>query len=149
MRMLFKELKVFLLMAPILWCDNLSALALASNLVFHARTKHIEVDYHFIQEKVLNCDVLLKFISTIDQVADIFTKGLSLARFLFLKSKLMVLSPPINLRGNVNMRLVGDSAYVANAAYDSKAKAIKVKEVREGQAVKRSSPSFLHSSASK
>jgi hypothetical protein len=146
--MLFKELKVFLLMAPILWCDNLSALALASNLVFHARTKHIKVDYHFIQEKVLNCDVLLKFISTRDQVVGIFTKGLSLAHFLFLKSKLMVLSPPINLRGNVNMRLVGDSAYVANAAYNSKAKANKVKEVKEGQAVKRSSPSFLRSSAS-
>ena len=101
--MLFKELKVFLPTAPILWCDNLSALALASNPVFHARTKHIEVDYHFIREKVLNRDVLLKFISTGDQIADIFTKGLSSARFLFLKSKLMVLSSPISLRGNVNM----------------------------------------------
>ena len=104
LRMLFKELKVFLPTAPILWCDNLSALALASNPVFHARTKHIEVDYHFIREKVLNRDVLLKFISTGDQIADIFTKGLSSARFLFLKSKLMVLSSPISLRGNVNMK---------------------------------------------
>lgn len=84
-------------MALILWCDNLSALALASNPVFHARTKHIEVDYHFIREKVLNHDVLLKFISTGDQVADIFTKGLSSACFLFLKSKQMVLSPLISL----------------------------------------------------
>jgi hypothetical protein len=95
--MLFKELKVFLAMAHILWCDNLSVLALAFNPVFHARMKHIEVDYHFIREKVLNCDVLLKFISTGDQIVDIFTRGLSLARFLFLKSKLMVLSSPISL----------------------------------------------------
>jgi hypothetical protein len=66
LRMLFKELKVFLPVAPILWCDNISALALASNPVYHARTKHIEVDYHFVREKVLNRDILIKFISTGD-----------------------------------------------------------------------------------
>lgn len=37
-----------------IWCDNLSAMALASNPIFHARTKHVEVDYLFIREKVLN-----------------------------------------------------------------------------------------------
>jgi hypothetical protein len=58
--------------------------------MFHARTKHIEVDYHFVREKVLNRDILLKFISTQDQVADLFTKGLSSAQFLLLKSKLLV-----------------------------------------------------------
>jgi hypothetical protein len=94
LRMLFKEISIPLTMAPILWCDNLSALALASNLVFHARTKHIEVDYHFVREKVLNRDIIVKFISTHDQVADVFTKGLSSARFLFLKSKMMVVLPP-------------------------------------------------------
>jgi hypothetical protein len=74
-RILLKELRVFLPTPPILWCDNVSALALASNPVYHARTKHIEVDYHFIHEKVLNGDLVLKFISTLDQAADIFTKG--------------------------------------------------------------------------
>jgi hypothetical protein len=94
LRMLFKEISIPLTMAPVLWCDNLSALALASNPVFHARTKHIEVDYHFVREKVLNRDIIVKFISTHDQVADVFTKGLSSARFLFLKSKMMVVLPP-------------------------------------------------------
>jgi hypothetical protein len=84
-------------------CDNISALVLASNPVFHAKTKHIEVDYHFVREKVLNRDILIKFISTHDQVADIFTNGLSSVRFFFLKSKLMVVSPPIILRGVVNV----------------------------------------------
>jgi hypothetical protein len=73
---------------PILWCDNVSAIALASNPVFHARTKHIEVDYHFVCEKVVNCDITVKFISSGDQIVDVFTKGLSSSQFLFFKSKL-------------------------------------------------------------
>lgn len=64
--MLFPELHVPLPVAPVLWCDNVSALALACNPVFHASTKHIEVDYHFIREKVINRDILVKFISTVD-----------------------------------------------------------------------------------
>jgi hypothetical protein len=103
LRMLFKELGIRLHQAPTLWCDNVSALALASNPVYHARTKHIEVDYHFIREKVVNGDILLKFISTLDQTTDIFTKGLSSARFAELKSKLMVTALPIRLRGDVSV----------------------------------------------
>jgi hypothetical protein len=94
LRMLFKDLQLPLLSSPIIWCDNIGALALASNPVYHARTKHIEVDMHFIREKVAIKDVCLKFISTVDQVADIFTKELSSARFNFLKDKLMVCLPP-------------------------------------------------------
>lgn len=71
--MVLQEIRIYLSALPILWCDNISALALASNLVFHSRTKHIEVDYHFNREKVLNRDILLKFISTHDQVVDLFT----------------------------------------------------------------------------
>jgi hypothetical protein len=99
LRMLFKELRIYLATPPVLWCDNVNTLTLASNLVFHARTIHIKVDYHFVREKVLNQDILLKFISTHDQVADLFTKGLPSAQFLALKSKLLVVPTPINLRG--------------------------------------------------
>lgn len=48
--MLLRDLGVSSVSPPVLWCDNLSALALATNPVFHARSKHIEVDYHFIRE---------------------------------------------------------------------------------------------------
>ena len=100
-RMLLKDLQVPLPSPPVLWCDNAGVLALASNLVFHARTKHIEVDYHFIREKVVNRDMSLKFISTGDQCADIFTKGLPTPRFQLLCDKLLVTSCPVSLRGAV------------------------------------------------
>jgi hypothetical protein len=109
LRMLFKDLCIPLFCTPILWCDNIGALALASNPVYHARTKHIEVDYHFIREKVLNRDISIKFISTHDQLADIFTKGLSSNRFGFLRNKLMVCSVPISLRGADNNILATSS----------------------------------------
>lgn len=99
LRMLFKDLCIPLFSTPILWCDKIGALALASNPIYHARTKHVEVDYHFIREKVLNRDISIKYISTHDQPADIFTKGLSSTCFGFLRDKLMIYYVPISLRG--------------------------------------------------
>ncbi|KAL0396533.1 UNVERIFIED_CONTAM: Retrovirus-related Pol polyprotein from transposon TNT 1-94 [Sesamum calycinum] len=58
-----------------LYCDNLSTIRLAKNPVFHARTKHVEVHYHFIREKVLKEEIKLKHVGTESQVADLFTKG--------------------------------------------------------------------------
>jgi hypothetical protein len=88
--MLFKELGLYLHTSPTLWCNYLGAIALASNSVYHARTKHIEVDYHFIREKVVNMDVIIRYLPTIGPIAKIFTKGLSTSRFLFLRDKLRV-----------------------------------------------------------
>lgn len=68
--MLLRDFGIFLPQPPLLWRDNVSALAIASNPVFHARTKHIVVDYHFVHEKVLRHDLLVKFICTQDQLAD-------------------------------------------------------------------------------
>jgi hypothetical protein len=98
--MLLKELQVFLPSPPVLKCDNSGALALASNPIHHARTKHIEVDIHFVREKVNNRDIQLQHLSTIDQVADIFTKRHTVARFCYLRDKLMVV-PSMSLRGGV------------------------------------------------
>ncbi|RVW74296.1 Retrovirus-related Pol polyprotein from transposon RE2 [Vitis vinifera] len=57
-------------------CDNQTALHIASNPVFHERTKHIEVDCHFIREKITSGCVATSFVNSNDQLADILTKSL-------------------------------------------------------------------------
>ena len=98
-QMLLRDLHVFLHDIPTLWCDNISAMSMASNPLFHARTKHIEIDYHFVREKVTKKDLAVAFVPTDEQIADIFTKSLSSSRFQTLRHKLMVVSPPISLQG--------------------------------------------------
>ena len=57
-----------------LWCDNLGATYLMANPVFHARTKHIEIDFHFVRERVADGALEVRFISSGYQLADVFTK---------------------------------------------------------------------------
>jgi hypothetical protein len=63
-----------------LWCDNLGAKYLSSNPVFHGHTKHIEVDYHFIRERVARKLLQIDFISSGDQITDGFTKQISVRK---------------------------------------------------------------------
>ena len=59
-----------------LYFDNQSAISLAKNPVLHARTKHLEVHYHFIKEKILQYEVKIRYVKTNDQVTNLFTKRL-------------------------------------------------------------------------
>jgi hypothetical protein len=59
-----------------LWCDNIWAKYLLANPVFHSRTKHIEVDYHFVRDRVSRKLLEIDFVSSKDQVFDGFTKAL-------------------------------------------------------------------------
>ena len=101
-RQVLKDLGIFLSFPSKLWCDNVFALAIASNLVFHARTKHVEVDYHFVHKRVLRRDLQVHYIATGDQLVDIFTKNLSSSHFQFLRSKTMMSLDLLVLRGDVS-----------------------------------------------
>ena len=78
LRRLLKDLQDEVLDLTTIYCDNLSNIQLAKNPVFHARTKHIEVHYHFVHECVLSSEVELTYVSTDRHNADIFTKPLGL-----------------------------------------------------------------------
>ncbi|GJT33707.1 retrovirus-related pol polyprotein from transposon TNT 1-94 [Tanacetum coccineum] len=70
------------------YCDNKSAIALGCNNVQHSRSKHIDVQYHFIKDQVENSVVELSFVRTEYQLADIFTNALEKERLEFLINKL-------------------------------------------------------------
>ncbi|PRQ16261.1 putative RNA-directed DNA polymerase [Rosa chinensis] len=84
----------------LLHCDNLSTTYMASNPVFHARTKHIELDYHYVREKVARGSHRVCFIPSRDQPADLLTKPLHKSRHLLFTSKL-VRPGRSSLRGDV------------------------------------------------
>ena len=73
---LLDELGVSHPRAACLWCDNIGAKYLPANLVFHARTKYIEIDFHFVREQVAAKRLDIRSISTHDQITDGFTKAL-------------------------------------------------------------------------
>ena len=84
------ELGVLLIGPTPLFADNTSAICIANNLVFHERTKQIEVDCHFIREHVVSKDIALPYVSSNNQLADLLTKAMSKSQHDLLISKLML-----------------------------------------------------------
>ena len=74
---IFRDIGLYLQEPPTLFCDNIPALYMTINLMFHTCTKHIEIDYHFVREKFALGSLITKFVSSKDQVADIIHKSLT------------------------------------------------------------------------
>ena len=70
-----KDYGINLKKVPLL-CDNESAIKISQNPVHHSRTKHIEIQYHFLRDHVLKGDIVISHVKSEDQLADIFTKPL-------------------------------------------------------------------------
>jgi len=90
LRQLLGELHCAVPKATVAYCDNISSVYMARNPVHHRRTKHIEIDIHFVREKVAIGELRVLQIPSARQFADIFTKGLPTALFEDFRSSLCV-----------------------------------------------------------
>ena len=97
-----RELGIPMQTTPELYCDNLSSVHLTANPSFHKRSKHFELDYHYVRERVALKALVVRHIPAQQQLADIFTKSLSAGAFQNLRAKLGVVVPPsLSLRGAI------------------------------------------------
>ncbi|XP_019054945.1 PREDICTED: uncharacterized protein LOC109115409 [Nelumbo nucifera] len=91
-QMLLHEMGLPLVSSPVLWCDNIGATYLASNPIHHSCSKHVELDFHFVRDKVQHRLLEVRFLTIVDQTTDIFTKPLHVRHFTFLRDKLSLTS---------------------------------------------------------
>ncbi|GKV40982.1 hypothetical protein SLEP1_g48566 [Rubroshorea leprosula] len=98
---LLTELGIHVDAPPVLYCDNVGATYLSSNLVMHSRMKHIAIDLHFICDLVDKKILRVSHIASADQLADGLTKPLSSSRFALLCSKIGIVDGPTILRGRI------------------------------------------------
>jgi hypothetical protein len=87
--------------ATIVYCDNISAVYMSSNPVQHRRTKHIEIDIHFVREKVALGQVRVLHVPTTAQFANIFTKVLPTQPFSDIRFSLNVVEPHVDTTGGI------------------------------------------------
>ncbi|XP_060202579.1 uncharacterized mitochondrial protein AtMg00810-like [Lycium barbarum] len=99
LRNLLLELHCPIRKATLVYCDNVSAIYLSDNPVQHQRTKHIEMDIHFVREQVARGHVRVLHVPSRYQIADIFTKGLPLVLFEDFCDSLSVRKPPTSTAG--------------------------------------------------
>jgi hypothetical protein len=74
--------------STVIHCDNQSCVKLSENHVFHDKSKHIEIKYHYIKDMVQRKAVHVRYLSTQEKVADIFTKPLARTKFEYFRERL-------------------------------------------------------------
>jgi hypothetical protein len=90
LRQLLAEIHSPLAKSTFVYCDNVSVVYLSTNPIQHQRTKHVEIDLHFVRGRVAIGDVQVLHVPTSSQFADIFTKGLPSSTFSEFRSSLNV-----------------------------------------------------------
>ena len=98
---LLGELKMEVENVPIIISDSTSAAAIAANPVHHSRTKHFEIDFHFLRDKVTKGELEIKYVSSNDQISDVLTKPLPHYKFSCFRNKLKVIDNALSLREGV------------------------------------------------
>ena len=73
---LFKELETEIRLPIRVFCDSKAAIQITAHPIFHERTKHFDIDCHFVREKIVEGLIQTHYINTKDQPADLLTKGL-------------------------------------------------------------------------
>ena len=77
--------------ATCIYCDNQSCVNFSENPVFHDKSKHIEIKYHYIRDMVQRGAVKLQYVATNEQIVDVLTKPLARVKFEYFREKLGVL----------------------------------------------------------
>ena len=85
---LLNELQYSVNQVLVIYCDNIGATQLCSNLIFHSRMKHVSIDFHFIRERVKSGVLRVCHVPSDDQLVDALTKSLPRYRFELLKNKI-------------------------------------------------------------
>ena len=101
LRQLLAELLAPVSHAALVYCDNISTVYMSSNPVQHQRTKHVEIDLHFVRERVATGAVRVTHVPTSSQYADIVTKGLPSSVFADFRSSLNVQAADVSTAGGV------------------------------------------------
>ncbi|GJY90382.1 ribonuclease H-like domain-containing protein [Tanacetum coccineum] len=129
---LLRELHTPLSSATIVYCDNVSVVYLSSNPVQHQRTKHIEIDIHFVRDLVATGQVRVLHVPSRFQYADIFTKGLPSALFEEFRTSLSVRCPPAPTAGETVRRIITSKNYVKQDEQPSSKNSSNFNEASEG-----------------
>jgi hypothetical protein len=102
--------------ATVILCDNQSYIKMTENLVFHDRSKHIEIRYHYIRDMVQRGALKLQYISMDEQVVDVLTKLLSRVKFEYFRDKLGIVRKDLPRKGEQDVMFLAFDLVVRRKA---------------------------------